>query len=721
MRTFKSFWASMRGPWRSALVASLIWIPFGFGVSAHSSAQTTAQEAAQATELTASLVVPQQVRYAGKISDRTGATVETEFRIYAAQEGGEPLWTETQQITVAKDGSYSVLLGSASPAGLPQTVFVGGAARWLGVSVDRGQEQERVLLPSVPYAMKSADAESLAGHAAADFVTQAQLASLAARQTAVPAPDVQSNTSGTVTGSGTANTVPLWTGSLTQGNSIITQASSKIGINEAAPVALLDVNGTENVRGMLTLPPNGTATTSGGYRSEILQLGASVWSSTAAAPVNQNFNLVTLSSANNTANPSGVLTFQYQNGTAPLANILSINSNGTINFSPSQTFPVKGTGGGTITGISTSSPLTGSGTTGSVALGLNQSTLVSDITPSLESTFNGVYPQLAASNTFTTNQTISGAVFGNMLTVSNAASSGSWAIYATNGVEYGDAIFAAGGDDGLGVQADAAQTAGSEGILGDSPNGDGNSNTYYSLYDNWAVGIWADASAGASLGLVATADNLTAALFENNSSGSPTLYLSNGGGGPTDVPKGMSTVLRAEGKGGVCGINQTGNLACTGQMKAVVAGKNSAREIETYTVQSAENWVEDYGSGELNHGSATIQVDAEFAETVNTGVEFHVFLTPGGDCKGLFVTNKTPGSFEVHELGGGTSSIPFDYKIVAKRNGMEGQRLVDVTDRMRTEAEAARPIPKAHLSPRKSGPRTHHVAVAGNAVTAIKR
>ena len=159
-------------------------------------------------------MVPQQVPHGGKIADRTGATVEAEFRIYAAQEGGEPLWTETQQVTVAQDGSYTVLLGGASPSGLPQAVFAVGAARWLGVSVDRGQELERVLLSSVPYAMKSADAESLAGHAAADFVTQAQLAALAGQRTAVPAPDVQPETSGAVTGSGTNGTVPLWTGAL---------------------------------------------------------------------------------------------------------------------------------------------------------------------------------------------------------------------------------------------------------------------------------------------------------------------------------------------------------------------------------------------------------------------------------------------------------------------------------------------------------------------------
>ena len=59
---------------------------------------------------------------------------------------------------VGEDGSYTVLLGSAGSNGLPQSVFVGGVARWLGVRVYGAAESERVLLASVPYAMKSADA-----------------------------------------------------------------------------------------------------------------------------------------------------------------------------------------------------------------------------------------------------------------------------------------------------------------------------------------------------------------------------------------------------------------------------------------------------------------------------------------------------------------------------------------------------------------------------------
>jgi hypothetical protein len=115
----------------------------------------------------------------------------------------------------------------------------------------------------------------------------------------------------------------------------------------------------------------------------------------------------------------------------------------------------------------------------------------------------------------------------------------------------------------------------------------------------------------------------------------------------------------------------------------------------------------------LNHGGVTVNLDPVFADTDNTGVDFHVFLTPGGDCKGLYVTNKTANSFEVHELGGGTTSIPFDYKTVAKRRGHETERLVDVTDRMQSEANAARFKRLAKSLPRRA--MTHNQPTASTA------
>jgi hypothetical protein len=51
------------------------------------------------------------------------------------------------------------------------------------------------------------------------------------------------------------------------------------------------------------------------------------------------------------------------------------------------------------------------------------------------------------------------------------------------------------------------------------------------------------------------------------------------------------------------------------------------------------------------------------------------------------------------QVQNGSPTIPFDYKIVAKRSGMEAQRLVDVTERMHAESEAAQLKPLDHPLP----------------------
>jgi len=50
------------------------------------------------------------------------------------------------------------------------------------------------------------------------------------------------------------------------------------------------------------------------------------------------------------------------------------------------------------------------------------------------------------------------------------------------------------------------------------------------------------------------------------------------------------------------------------------------------------------------------------------------------DCDGLYVTDKTASSFEVHELGGGTANVAFDYRIVAIRKGYEQVRMEPLTE-----------------------------------------
>jgi len=70
------------------------------------------------------------------------------------------------------------------------------------------------------------------------------------------------------------------------------------------------------------------------------------------------------------------------------------------------------------------------------------------------------------------------------------------------------------------------------------------------------------------------------------------------------------------------------------------------------------------------NGRATVRLDADFAPLVH-GEDYAVFLTPEGDCNGLYISSKSPASFEVRELKGGTSSLAFRYRLVAKRRDLD--------------------------------------------------
>ena len=73
---------------------------------------------------------------------------------------------------------------------------------------------------------------------------------------------------------------------------------------------------------------------------------------------------------------------------------------------------------------------------------------------------------------------------------------------------------------------------------------------------------------------------------------------------------------------------------------------------------------------------------------------YRVFLTPEGDCNGLYVSSKSPTGFEVRELKGGTSSLGFSYRVVAKRKDIPGARL----ERVPMPARVERPPPPARPS-----------------------
>jgi len=123
-------------------------------------------------------------------------------------------------------------------------------------------------------------------------------------------------------------------------------------------------------------------------------------------------------------------------------------------------------------------------------------------------------------------------------------------------------------------------------------------------------------------------------------------------------------------------VTVKGSLKVTGS-KSSVATLGDGREVTLYAVESPDNWFEDFGAARLQDGAALVPIGPTFVQAVNTDLDYHVFLTPNADCRGLYVAQKSPTSFEVREVGGGHSNIAFDFRIVARRRGYEHVRPAD--------------------------------------------
>jgi hypothetical protein len=129
--------------------------------------QSAAPQAASTSAAIAASSVPQLLNYSGVLTDINGKPLTNvtgvTLLLYKDQQGGAPLWMETQNVHPDRAGHYSVTLGSTTSQGVSQDVFVNGEARWLAVQIVGQEEQPRVLLVAVPYALKAAMLRPSAG------------------------------------------------------------------------------------------------------------------------------------------------------------------------------------------------------------------------------------------------------------------------------------------------------------------------------------------------------------------------------------------------------------------------------------------------------------------------------------------------------------------------------------------------------------------------------
>ena len=101
--------------------------------------------------------------------------------------------------------------------------------------------------------------------------------------------------------------------------------------------------------------------------------------------------------------------------------------------------------------------------------------------------------------------------------------------------------------------------------------------------------------------------------------------------------------------------------------------------VVSYVATQSLPSLDDFGEASLQNGYGYVRIDAAFANVIDRSANYLVFITPEGDSRGLYVTQKTGQGFAVRENMGGHSSLTFDYRIVAKPFGEQGQRLPMVT------------------------------------------
>ncbi len=254
---------------------------------------------------------------------------------------------------------------------------------------------------------------------------------------------------------------------------------------------------------------------------------------------------------------------------------------------------------------------------------------------------------------------------------------------------YGDAA-----GPGTGATSDAAPTAvgvtgidgggsigqdSNVGVLGQSRYGTAtvglaNTTSVESTFGLYPIGIIGDAepesTGGQAIGVAAESDSVPLVAYDPSSN--------------TEVAFATSRYLiqasnPSAGYDNAFSVDNTGNVIATtvmtskGSYARTTGASGTARTL--YAPHSTVPVTEDFGEGQLVNGRGYVRLDPALADVIDERNAYHVFLTPEGDSKGLYVTEKTPAGFVVRESSGGRSTLSFEYRILAKPADENGVRL----------------------------------------------
>jgi hypothetical protein len=636
---------------------------------------TLAQTASPNSTL-ASTQVPRLIRFSGLAQDEThnpitGGLAIT-FSLYQDQQGGSPLWVETQNIQADANGHYTALLGSASAEGVPLELFSSGEAQWLGVQIQGQPERARVLLVSVPYALKAHEAETLSGRSISDFVLLDKTASTSSKVTGAPlgSNGTSASSSPLIDNDGPTN----FAGANATQVVSVTQNGSGHGLT-ATSHALAAVSGTitgESNTAVFGLASN----TSKGSKAA----GVTGKSNTETGPGVEGYangidGTGVLGVANATTGGTGVSGIShatsgntngvYGQSASPTGNGVSGNATATTSYASGVYGQTASTSGSGVSGNATATSGYTSGVYGQSA-SVNGTGVYGS-----SANWVGVGGQGATLGVWGDSATNNGTGVAGYADATRGNTNGVYGQSAsTSGIGVSGSATATTGD-AYGIYGQTATTGFGAGVIGVTTAAKGNASGVFGQSSgtsgNGVFGI-ASASSGFTTGV---------AGFVESPTGTAGYFVARSGSGL--ILQGISGNPGTQ----VIAVDASGNLDISGNL--TVAGSKSARvklqdgrEVALYAVESPENWFEDFGTGQLQGGKTEVSLELGFLQTVDTAAGYHVFLTANGDCRGLYIAHKTPTGFEVRELGHGNASVAFDYRIVARRSGFENVRLQDV-------------------------------------------
>jgi len=609
--------------------------------------------------------------------------VEVTFALYKQETDEEPLWKETQKLQLDKQGSYTALIGATQPDGVPVGLFRSDEARWLGVQIQGESQRPRILLVSVPYALKAVEAEKLGGKSASDFVLSESLGEQV-RQV------IQAQ--GQVAAQPTSTGIQQQGQAKTSNNTLTPQASSAgpmlppttFSGTTSNQVVLVRQNGSGSGLMATTVSGTGgsglvglaTSTSTSNYQNGVYGQNAGAGAGVAGIATNPSSGVgVYGQGANfagvfgNSAVTSGFANGVYGQTTSPDGAGIGGNNTALSGFANGVHGQSTSTNGNGVFGHNIATSGFGAG-----VFGQSNSNSGTGVTGSASAT--GVFGNADATSGF------ANGVFGQS---TSPHGNGVFGNNTANGTGvFGQTVQWV----GVGGQASATSGGPAYGVWGDSVSTNGT-----------GVAAFEDATSGATTGVYAQVVSPNGnAVFAH--AGAPAGGV--GVVGFTEGPNAVAGQFVAHGGSGlilqglsgsnfnqVFSVDANGNLNISGNLtvsgtKSSTAKLQNGREVALYAVESPENWFEDFGSAELKSGVAWVPLDASFGEATNATVNYHVFLTPNGDSNGLYVARKTPAGFEVREHGGSASNVPFDYRIVVRRRGYETMRMAEVQTDVKT-------------------------------------